>query len=194
MYVDLNQATEAPAISLQVASRDREGFELTCIMKPCSRKDLCFVAGEKVLRRLAQENQTSRLPQSWVAPPSTSEVKSLCPKRVLRCQSGSPGPSQFPGALFRSCRMDLDLSQAFERRGAEMYEGLEHESRTIPFLSQVRVTGRLTEEQNDQVDCRCWVRLIGCNIDASYDTCADSSAGRHYHANRSCLRCGQDTD
>jgi hypothetical protein len=47
MYVDLNQATEAPAISLQVASRDREGFELTCIMKPCSRKDLCFVAGEK---------------------------------------------------------------------------------------------------------------------------------------------------
>jgi hypothetical protein len=47
VFVDLDQATEAPVISLQIASRDREGLELTHIMKPCRRQDLRFVAGEK---------------------------------------------------------------------------------------------------------------------------------------------------
>ena len=69
---------------------------------------------------------------------------------------------------------------------------VEHESRTITVRRQVRGTGRLTEEQNDQVDCCCWLRLIGCDIGASYDTCADSSAGRHNQASRSLLRRWQD--
>jgi hypothetical protein len=44
------------------------------------------------------------------------------------------------------------------------------------------------EQNDDQVDCCCWLCLIGCSIGASYDACADSSAGRHDHANRCRLR------
>lgn len=65
---------------------------------------------------------------------------------------------------------------------------LEHENRAIPVRRQVRVTGRLREKQNDQVDCCCRPRLVGCNIDTSHDACADSSARRHDHASCSCLR------
>jgi hypothetical protein len=39
----------------------------------------------------------------------------------------------------------------------------------------------------------CGLRLIGCNIGASYDARADSSAGRHHHANRCRLRRWKDT-
>ena len=61
-------------------------------------------------------------------------------------------------------------------------------------LREVGVIGRLREEQkHDQVDCYCWLRVIGCNIGASYDACADSSAGGYVHASRGRLRCWQDT-
>jgi hypothetical protein len=36
--------------------------------------------------------------------------------------------------------------------------------------------------------------FIGCGISASYDACADSSAGRHDHASRFSLRRGQNTN
>ena len=63
-----------------------------------------------------------------------------------------------------------------------------------PVLREVGVIGRLREEQkHDQVDCYCWLRVIGCNIGASYDACADSSAGGYVHASRGRLRCWQDT-
>jgi hypothetical protein len=49
------------------------------------------------------------------------------------------------------------------------------------------------EQKHDQVDCYCWLRVIGCNIGASYDACADSSAGGYVHASRGRLRRWQDT-
>ena len=71
---------------------------------------------------------------------------------------------------------------------------VELESRTIPVLREVGVIGRLREEQkHDQVDCCCWLRVIGCNIGASYDARADSSAGGYDHASRGRLRRWQDT-
>jgi hypothetical protein len=33
----------------------------------------------------------------------------------------------------------------------------------------------LREEQNDQIDCCCGLRLVRCNVGASYDACTDSS-------------------
>jgi hypothetical protein len=69
-----------------------------------------------------------------------------------------------------------------------------YESPTIPVLWEVGVIGRLREEQkHDQVDCCCWLRVIGRNIGASYDACADSSAGGYDHASRCRLRRWQDT-
>jgi hypothetical protein len=44
---------------------------------------------------------------------------------------------------------------------------IEHESR---IALKVGVIARLTEEQNhDQVDCCCWLRLIDCNVGPSPD-------------------------
>jgi hypothetical protein len=45
---------------------------------------------------------------------------------------------------------------------------------------------------DDQVNCCCWLRLVGRDIRASYDARADSSAGRHDFANCRRLRPGQD--
>ena len=47
MCVDLNQATEAPAISWQVASGDQEGLEQTCIVKPRRKAGSSFHRGRK---------------------------------------------------------------------------------------------------------------------------------------------------
>src|SRR5882724_2948304 len=44
------------------------------------------------------------------------------------------------------------------------------------------------EEKNDQVDCCCWLCLSRRNFGASNDARADSSAGRHDHANPCWLR------
>src|SRR6266511_352011 len=44
------------------------------------------------------------------------------------------------------------------------------------------------EEKNDQVDCCCWLCLSRRNFGASNDARADSSAGRHEHANPCWLR------
>jgi len=63
---------------------------------------------------------------------------------------------------------DLDPCQAIERPALEgLGTLLEHESR---IALKVGVIARLTEEQNhDQVDCCCWLRLIDCNVGPSPD-------------------------
>jgi hypothetical protein len=53
--------------------------------------------------------------------------------------------------------------------------------------------GQLKEENNAQIDSCGWIRLVGCNIGARYDTGAASSAGRHGNASCCRLRPGQDT-
>src|SRR5258708_35099997 len=52
--------------------------------------------------------------------------------------------------------------------------------------------GQLKEENNVQVDCCGWLRLVDCNIGARYDTCAASPAERHGNSSCCRLRPGQD--
>jgi hypothetical protein len=116
--------------------------------------------------------------------------------RVLACVPGlREGSGSVAVQPLSDFERSLDLCQDIERPAPEVCRALvELESRTIPVLREVGVIGPLREEQkHDQVDCCCWLRVIGCNIGASYDACADSSAGGYDHASRGRLRRWQDT-
>jgi hypothetical protein len=151
--------------------------------------DICMAcAGSTVIKVSATPlarggNQTSPMARTDVNPPSRGRREQPTGDHLY--QEGR----EFIARTKPYAGSDLDLSQVFERPAPEVWEALpEYESRTISVPSEVRVTGRLMEDQNDQIDCSRWLRVIDCNIGASYDACPDSSAGRHDHASRFSVR------